>query len=287
MLKIGIIGSENSHTVAIAKLCNVEKKVDARVEVVWGETEEFAKKAAEGGQIPTVVKHWREMLGKVDGVMIDHRHAKYHAEPALYFVGKGVPTFVDKPFTFTLAEGKKLSALARRKKVPLTSFSVIPLQQSYAAFKAKVAELGPLSTLTTMGPADIRSEYGGVFFYGIHQVDAIVDLLGQGAQTVQVLKHGVNAIAFLTFKDGPMVTMNCIKGGVHKFHWTVAGEKGILDWNHENDASPYLTGLTTFTNMFKTKKEPFEHKRFLAPIAILEAMAKSLKTGKAVKVAKI
>lgn len=287
MLRIGIIGSENSHTVAIAKLCNVEKKVDARVELVWGETDDFAKKAAEGGQIPTIVKDWREMLGKVDGVMIDHRHAKHHAAPALFFVKNNVPTFVDKPFTFTLAEGKKLSALARRKKVPLTSFSVIPLQQSYAAFKAKVAELGPLSTLTTMGPADIRSEYGGVFFYGIHQVDAIVDLLGPTVQTVQVLKHGVNAIAFLTCKDGPMVTMNCIKGGVHKFHWTVAAEKGILDWNHDNDASPYLTGLNTFVGMFKTRQEPFEHKRFLAPIAILEAMAKSLKTGKAVKVAKV
>ncbi len=287
MLRIGIIGSENSHTAAIAKLCNVEKKVEARVEVVWGETPEFARSAAEGGQIPTIVKDWREMLGKVDGVMIDHRHAKYHAEPALFFVRNGIPAFVDKPFTFTLAEGKKLCALARRKKVPITSFSVLPMQQNFAAFKARAAELGAIRSVTTLGPADIRSEYGGVFFYGIHQVDAILELLGVSVQSVQVLKHGEDAIAFLTYKKGPMVTMTCVKSGVRQFHWSVAGEKGLLDWNHENDASPYLTGLSTFVKMFQTRQEPFEHKRFLAPIAVLEAMAKSVKSGRPVTVAKV
>ena len=47
MLKIGIVGAENSHTAAIANLCNVEKRVDARVEMLWGETAEFAQKAAD------------------------------------------------------------------------------------------------------------------------------------------------------------------------------------------------------------------------------------------------
>ena len=126
------------------------------------------------------------MLGKVDGVMIDHRHAKYHFEPAKFFLSNGVPTFVDKPFTFTLAEGKKLVAIARRKKTPVTSFSSNPLQQNFADFKAAVAKLGEVYSLTTAGPADIESQWGGIFFYGIHQVDAIVALLGASVGTARM-----------------------------------------------------------------------------------------------------
>ena len=226
MLKIGIVGAENSHAAAVAKLCNVEKCADARVEMIWGEKDEFAQKTAADGRIPVIVKDWREMLGKVDGVMIDHRHAKYHFEPAKFFLSNGVPTFVDKPFTFTLAEGKKLIAIARRKKTPVTSFSCVPLQQDFLDFKAAVARLGQVLSLATAGPADIESQWGGIFFYGIHQVDAIVALLGAGVSTVQLLRHGDNAVAFLTYPKGLIVTMTCIKKGYPPLHWSVLGDKG-------------------------------------------------------------
>jgi hypothetical protein len=39
--------------------------------------------------------------------------------------------------------------------------------------------------------------------------------------------------------------------------------------------------------MFETREQPFEARRILAPIAVIEAMAKSLRTGKQVKVAKV
>jgi predicted dehydrogenase len=287
MLKIGIVGAENSHALQVARLCNVEKQVEARVEMVWGETAECAQKTATDARIPVIVKDWREMLGKVDGVMIDHRHAKYHFEPAKFFLSSGMPTFVDKPFTFTLAEGKKLVAIARRKKTPVTSFSSNPLQQNFADFKVAVANLGQVYSLATAGPADIESQYGGVFFYGIHQVDAIIALLGAGVGAVQLLRHGDDATAFLTYPKGPMVTMTCIKKGFHHFHWTALGEKGVVDWNHHDDANYLAKGLQTFLKMFATRKQPFEGRRILAPIAVLEAMAKSLKTGKLVRVAKV
>ena len=48
MIRIGIIGAENSHTGAIAKTINIDKKVKgAKVVAVWGETRAFAKAAAE------------------------------------------------------------------------------------------------------------------------------------------------------------------------------------------------------------------------------------------------
>lgn len=287
MLKVGIIGAENSHCAAIAKICNVTKKVNARVVSVWGETAKFAKAAAEAGQIPNIVKDWRDMLGQVDGVMMDHRHALPHYEVAKFYLSNGVPCFVDKPFTFKLSHAKELCAIAAKQKVALTSYSVIPLQQNFADFKKACKGLGRIAALNTTGPVDLKSKYGGIFFYGIHQVDAIIELLGINVEKVHVARHGADGIATLFYKDGPVVTMNCLKTGCHKFQWQAVGEKEILNWPHVGDESPYLSGAQAFVRMFRTGKEPYSHERMQAPVAVLEAMAKSLKSGKPVRVAKV
>ena len=47
---IGIIGAENSHTIGYGKMFNTDKKFPGmEVKYVWGETEEFAKRAMEKG----------------------------------------------------------------------------------------------------------------------------------------------------------------------------------------------------------------------------------------------
>lgn len=287
MLKIGIVGAENSHCQRIATLCNVDKAVACRVVSVWGEKVKFAKDAAEKCDIPAVVKDWREMLGAVDGVMIDHRHAKEHYPVAKFFVENGVPCFVDKPFTYTLAEGKRLCALAREKGVPITSFSVKVLQEPFKQFAQALKKAGKVAFLTSTGPADIKSKYGGIFFYGIHQVDPVVELFGNQAETAQLRRHGQNGVATITYKDGPVVTINCNKDGLFEFHCSAVGDQEIVDWRFARDPNPYIAGLKIFTSMFRTGKEPIPHERMLAPIAILEALDKSLATGKVVRVKKV
>ena len=67
MLNIGIVGAENSHTAAIAKVLNVEKRVrGVRVTHVWGETKAFAEQAAASGEIPHIVKNPEDFIGQVD-----------------------------------------------------------------------------------------------------------------------------------------------------------------------------------------------------------------------------
>ncbi|MCK5101614.1 MAG: twin-arginine translocation signal domain-containing protein, partial [Cyclobacteriaceae bacterium] len=61
-IRIGIIGAENSHTIGYGKMFNTDKKFPGvEVKYVWGETDEFAKNAAEKGNIPNIVKDPSEM----------------------------------------------------------------------------------------------------------------------------------------------------------------------------------------------------------------------------------
>jgi len=286
MLRIGMIGSENSHSKAVSKLINVEKKIrGAKVVAVWGETKAFAQETAEAGQIPTIVKKPEDMLGMVDGVMIDHRHGKYHLPAAMPFVDAGIPVFVDKPLCCSLAEGKRFLKKAKAKGVPVTSFSLVPRQKSFVRFRDEVAALEDITVACSSGPCDIKSKYGGIFFYGIHQVDCIVELLGMGAKYAEMRRGRHCGVGLLHYADGKIVTLNFLSAGAHNFQFAVHG-KQILQHVLERDKHAHLVSTKMWIDMMRTGKEPIEHRRMLAPIAVLEALDKALKTGKKVRVGK-
>jgi len=292
-MKIGIVGAENSHTAAVARTLNVRKACGhARVVALWGETRALAEKAAEAGQVPRIVRRPEEMIGHVDGVMVDHRHAKYHMPAVRPFIEAGIPAFVDKPFSFTVAEGWKLLRLAGKKGVPVTSFSTIPEQQAFRKdLRRQLRSVGRITAVETRGPCDLKSRYGGVFFYGIHQVDAILKAFGPGIAAVQVIKAArpnLNAVAVMTYRDGgPIVTMHCIQEGPYSFAFRAVGTRGAADYVHRSDEDPYLTGVRKFLRMFRTGRMPHTPAEILEPIAVLEAMSRSARTGRRVRVAKL
>jgi predicted dehydrogenase len=284
-MKIGIIGAENSHTAAIAHTLNVKRAVRGfQVDCVWGETAAFAAQAAEKGRIPTIVRTPREMLGKIDALIVDHRHAKYHLGAARPFLDEGLPIFIDKPFCFRAAEGKEFLGQARRKGVPVTSFGVLPEQAAFRRLKQKAAGLGEPLAVTTFGPCDLRSKYGGIFFYGIHQVEMVLELCGCNVSSVVVTRNRSNAAAQLLYADGRIATMHLVKAGCPGFGMTVLGTGGQAHAPIRMDADPYLTGIRKFTRMFRTGEEPLPHERLLAPIRVLEALERSVASGTREKV---
>jgi len=286
MLNIGIVGAENSHTAAIAKVLNVEKRVPGvRVTHVWGETAAFAKAAAEAGQIPHIVTNPEDFIGQVDAAAVDHRHGKFHLPAVRPLLEAKIPLFVDKPFCYRKAEGVRFLARAAELKVPVCSFSTLPKQQSFADLKKEMRQLGEIYSVVSSGACDIKSKWGGIFFYGIHQVDMILRLLGYDLAYADVQRGtGKNNTATLSFKSGAVASMSLIGGGSAPFHISVIGAKGRIDKAIVSDESSYLTGVRDFVRMFKTGKTKETVESMLGPVAALEALEKSIARKGRVKV---
>jgi len=266
--------------------CNVKRIVRMRVPCIWGETPAFAGIAAEKGNIPEIVDDWRDMLGKVDGVMIDHRHPAGHFEPAKFFIENRAPVFVDKPFTNTLRRGKALLDLAERNKVPVVTFSVVTQEEGFRKFVRDVGKNGGATALNSSGKADVRSKYGGILFYGIHQTNAIVSIMGPDARKCIAHRHGRNVVANIFYGDGVFVTMNCLKEDAGGFHWRACTPKGVLTHQGGRGPARHIMTVKVLCRFFKTGKSPLGRRQMLAPIAILEALQKSLDTERMVNVPK-
>lgn len=286
MKKLGIIGAENSHTAAIARELNVDKLIKGfRVTHVWGETRKFAQAAAEAGQIPCIVKDPSDMLGEVDCVMVDHRNGKHHVKAVMPFLNAGIPIFVDKPFTTSLAEARRFLQARREKGVPVTTMSAIPHQACVKELKKRLKTLGQVKVVHLNGPGDPKSKYGGIFFYGIHQVDLMVELFGTAPTHAAATADTSGFTAVISYPKGPTVTIGM--PGVGRFSVTAVGTEGGFHEPIVTDANVYLATSKMFTRMFRTGKEPCSDARMLAPIAVLEAMQKSLDKGRRVRIAQV
>lgn len=279
-LRLGIVGAENSHSWAIAEVCNKRKKVPLRVTHLWGETPETTIESAEKGGIPNIVENWKDIAPLVDGVMIDHRDGRLHAEVARFFINRRVPVFVDKPFTCSLREAQSLLSLAKKFRSPITTFGIVPFQRRFKEFSKKIGNEPGFQFLDTIGPADINDPHGGIFFYGFHQVDAAIELMGSNFVSASLRRSGNDGVAMLFDQHGQSTVLRFLASDWRGFHFRARSGSSIVHLDAQFDSDPYLCGAKILSRFLHTKVSPFSEERMLAPIAVLAALQKSLRSGK-------
>ncbi|MDT7828655.1 Gfo/Idh/MocA family oxidoreductase [Pricia sp. S334] len=276
VFRIGIIGAENSHTAGFGKLFNIEKAYPGmEVKYVWGETKAFAEKAMEQGQIPNRVDNPNDMLGKIDGLIVDHRHAKYHLDPAVPFIEAGIPTFIDKPFCYRAKEGKAFLELAEKLGTPVTSFSSIANSYDTFDIKEQLKTMGEINQVVRYGPVELDSEYGGIFFYGVHTLQPLLYLFGDTVERVRIQNNGKNSTASLVFEDGMMATM--VFTTTRGWRTYVENSEGITELNSRLEEKPNPgKNYVDMVHMFKTGETSRSKESIIHCVAVLEALEKSV-----------
>jgi len=279
-IRIGIIGAENSHTIGFGKMFNTVKKFPGmEVLYVWGETDEFAKNAMEKGNIPNQVKNPGEMLGKIDALIVDHRHSKYHLEPAIPFIEAKIPTFIDKPFCYCATEGQKFLQLAQKMGTPVTSFSSIAQSDATFDLKEQVNNMEGISQVIRTGPGDFDSQYGGIFFYGVHIVQPLMYVFGENIERVKVSRNGSYGNASLKFSSGFFATL-IIKEKARGWETFVETPKELVELKSRVEEKNPARNYADMAEMFRTGKEPRSHQSILNCVSVLEALEKSAETEK-------
>ena len=283
-ITIGIIGAENSHTAGFGKLFNIDKKFPGvEVKYVWGETDEFAKRAMEKGNIPNQVKDPAEMMGKIDALIVDHRHAKYHLEAAAPFVKEGIPTFIDKPFCYRVKEGKDFLEMARQAGTPVTSYSSIAHSAATFDIKMQVEKMDDIYQVIRTGPVDLDSKYGGVFFYGVHILQPLMVIFGEDIERVRITRDGSYGNATLKFSSGLLATL-VFKQETYGWETFVETKDKIIEVKSRVEEPDPPKNYADMVEMFRTGKEPRSHQSILNGVSVLEALEKSADTEKWVEV---
>src|SRR5437868_4048381 len=195
MIKLGMLDFDTSHVVEFAKRLHhkgvaEEQWVDGAEIVIAcpGESRIMPeripayKREIEKLGIPLVDRP-ADMIGKVDGMLIESQQGGVHWERARPFLEAGLPCFVDKPFTCSVADAKKLAALAEAKNVPIFSSSSLRYAPELVRFTAD-AKHGNVLGAVAYSPASLHDLNPGLYHYGIHAVEMLYTLMGPGCRRV-------------------------------------------------------------------------------------------------------
>ncbi|WP_328991555.1 Gfo/Idh/MocA family oxidoreductase [Kribbella sp. NBC_01245] len=276
-MRIGIIGTENSHADHIIDYLNVEGRFgETRVVALSGGESERNQKLRALGQLERLVDEPTELLDLVDAVIITDRHGALHRAHAVPFLAAGLPVFVDKPLACNETDARAIIAAAREYDAPLTSSSAVRWVPD-TDFLA-TASVGPVQVVTTTGPADPASEYAGIYFYGIHSVDVALRLAPGELGDVRVERTADTIVA--TVEAGPTrVVVNLVLPGADgqvPFHGMVVGRHGIAARELTLGPSYVEPGLRAFLEMAHTRRPPISYDDLVRPIQLLDAIAANI-----------
>ena len=291
VIRVGMLGIENSHSVAYTRLWQGDVPPQERVSgarvvacLFQGRTDQdaedeqkFLAQLKEMG-VEKVVSKPEEMLGAVDAVAVVSRDGNEHLPLAAPFLKAGLPTFVDKPMATDLKVAREIAAIAKASKAPLFSASSVRYSPEVTAYQSQRDEFGTVRTGTVWCPAS-----RDLAFYGIHAVEAMSALWGPGARWVSAFHSDEKHVAWVGYEDGAVYAVQLARYGYPGFWFTYLGEKksGATEIH-----STYVPICQAMTRMFHDRRTPLDPEISLESVAILEAFGKS-RNGEVVELASL
>jgi len=294
MIRLGAVDFDTSHVVEFAK--RLLHKEIAKEQWVEGATLVAAcpgSSAMSPERIPgykdamtklgvPLVEKPTDLIGRVDGVLIHSLEGGAHLERARPFLEAGIPCFIDKPFTCSVADARKIAALSRKHKAPVFTSSSLRYAPELVAFFEQRDKLGPIWGVLSYGPAHLFPQKPegpprnpGLFHYGIHPAEVLYTLMGPGCQRVTCTHEKNVDVVTGQWKDGRVATLRGLRSGV-------VGEYGFIAFTEK--ANRHVVIQTTYIyrellkqiiRFFQTGKSPVPLEESIELIGFLEAAWRS------------
>ncbi|WP_159621095.1 Gfo/Idh/MocA family protein [Ruania rhizosphaerae] len=288
---IGFIGTENSHTRHFIRFLNEEGRHPGvrAVALADGHTERNAELADVGG-IETIVTEPAELIGVADAAIISTRDGARHREQAEPLLAAGMPVLVDKPLATTPADAAAILDAAADAGAVVYSSSALRAVPQIAELISEGADSGPLRSLHIVGPGDPDSPYSGLFFYGIHHVEAALELLGNpavasGEIAATVQHHGDTTTALLRIADVDVTLTFVTPTDTERvpFHLTAVHTNGVVTRPIALHPDYNAPALATFVEAISSGKSPVSRETMMAPVVVLSAIVEALEATRQVQ----
>lgn len=284
-LRVGIVGTDNSHAAAFANILNrarlgeeVFEPLPARVTVLCADDDEArGRETAQACDIAEVVTEPKALIGKVDAAIVVHRHGDKHAPAAVPLLESGMPVFVDKPLACRIEDAEAILAAARRGKTAAWSCSAVRFADDFLAFVEGLPETcGEARYALFSTPADRDSPYGGIRFYAIHGVEMALEACGYDVRDVAVSDYGDRIVAHLTYGSGLVADVQLVRNAAGAFYALVHGASGVRFLKVSPSRSFYYDTLLRFLELAESRQPLLSDEELLAPVRILDRIAEQV-----------
>lgn len=282
-LRIGIIGLDTSHSTAFTKLFNDDqtsgyggfkvvaaypygsRTIKSSIDRIPSYTEEVKKMGVE------IVDSIKDLLKKVDFVLLETNDGHPHLEQALEVFKAGKPVFIDKPVAASLADAISIYRAAEKFKVPVFSASSLRYMSNMDDI-LKNQSIGKILGADTYSPCALEETHPDFFWYGIHGVEPLFTVMGPGCETVTRIHTPGADVATGVWNDRRIGTFRGLRAGKTGYGGYAFGEKGIKSLGDYNGYIPLVKEIVKF---FQTGIAPVTAEETLEIFTFMEAADES------------
>lgn len=286
--RIGIIGLDTSHCIAFTKTLNAEQAdpvyKDFRVVAAYPYGSQTIVSSAR--RIPgyrqeiqqlgvSIVPSIRELCRQVDYILLETNDGRLHLEQAQEVIDAGKALFVDKPLAASYADGARIVQYAAKQQVPFFSASSLRWADHVEAVAKGECPMGQIVGADTYSPAPIEATHPDLFWYGVHGVEMLYAVLGQGCTAVRRVYTPTTDVVVGQWPAGCLGTFRGMRVG-NAFGGIVFGTEGTQTLGGYNGYNQLLKRIIRF---FDTKQVPVSPQETLETLAFMEAADISKKRG--------
>jgi predicted dehydrogenase len=292
-LRLGMVGLDTSHVVAFAQLLHDPSHPyhvpGGRVVVAFpgGSTafalsrtrvQRFTEEMRDRHGV-VIVDSIEEVAERADAILLESVDGRQHREQFERLAPFRKPVFVDKPFATSLADARAMLAAARAHGTPVFSASSLRFATAIRQAAGGARVLGCVG----YGPAELREDFPGYFWYGIHVVEILYGHLGTGCREVSVAAAPEADVLRGVWRDGRVGAAYGYRlPGLSEFGCVVFTPEGTRHASDRDGPPPYHGLLTEMLRFFRTGEPPVPPEETLEVVAFLEAADASRVGGRPV-----
>ncbi len=234
------------------------------------EDREMAENCARATFIPNVVTKPEEMIGQVDAIICATDIGLEHVERCRPFIDAGLPIFIDKPLTDN-EEDLRTIVKWYDNGAHIQSSSSMRYKKSYEPYYKNHYELGNIRYIVSP-----MAKYWET--YGMHAIEAMHPLLGQGFEWVENLGDHDRAMVQLHHKNGCDVSIP-MGYGFASNGLTIMAEYGSRVLTDSDSYYAFKKQLDVFVHYLRTGEEEHPFSDTVEMTKILIAGLKSRDEG--------
>ena len=308
-LRVGMIGLDTSHVTAFTALLNDPNHPDhvpgARVvaavkggspdiEASATRLEKFTAELRDKWKVE-IVESIEALLPKVDVVMLESVDARVHLAQARPVIAARKPLFIDKPMATSTKDGAEIVRLAKAANVPVFSASSRRFVEDVLMLKEDT-KVGAILGAATYGPATIEPHHPDLFWYGVHAVETLYQLMGPGCVSVSRTHTDGTDVVVGTWADGRVGVVRGVRSGKYStYGHTVFGAGDVVSATSEmplpggaKRRTGYYGLVKRIIEFYQTGVGPVTPEEMVETLAFMEAADLSkARHGAAVKLADV
>lgn len=237
---------------------------EGRVTHIWTQDKAISEHVAKATNIEHIVDDYREMIGKVDAVLLARDDAELHYKMSAPFLKAGLPIYIDKPLAINLKMMEKIFSLQKYDSQIFTC-SALRYAKEFQLTDDDKSKIGLIKYID----ACVMKSWDK---YGVHIIEPVLKIIGNQGKITKIKNVGTGdrKIVTVNWESGLQTTFSALGSTCSPIVIRIFGNKGYKELVFFDTFFAFKQALKTFVDVVLNRKKSIPKEFVFKVVKIIE-----------------